>query len=61
MSASEPLMTHRNTLDDVKTSVGFVTLGQNSEETCLLSEWHPVERWHELNLGFCVERGNLSS
>ena len=29
------------------------------EETCLPTKWHPVYRWHELNPGFSMERGNL--
>ena len=29
-------------------------------ETCLLPKWHTAYRWHELDLGSCVERGNPS-
>ena len=29
------------------------------EGACLLSGRRPAERWHELDPGFCAERGNL--
>ena len=54
-NASEPLLTCRKRLDDVKTSALFAALGQSSEATCLLSERHPARRWRELNLGSCAE------
>ena len=28
-------------------------------ETCLLTRWWTVQRWHELNAGIYMERGNL--
>lgn len=31
-----------------------------SRWTCLLSGWRPALRWHELDSGFCIERGNFS-
>ena len=27
-------------------------------ETCLLTRWWAAQRWHELNTGVCMERGN---
>ena len=33
--------------------------GNSSEETCLLSERHPVYRWRESDMGFYRERENL--
>ena len=27
-------------------------------DTCLLIRWSPAQRWHELDSGFCMERGN---
>jgi hypothetical protein len=36
------------------------SLGISLEETCLLSRWQPVYRWHELNTGFDTERENLA-
>ena len=31
----------------------------NPKETYLLIGWHPAYRWHDLNSGFSMERGNL--
>lgn len=28
-------------------------------ETCLLTRWRTVQRWHELNIGIYTKRGNL--
>ena len=60
VSASEPLMTHRN---------GFQLLSKRGAEgsarisvdvTCLRSTWQPVYRRHELITGLDTERGNLT-
>ena len=59
-SANEPLMTCRKPIDDVEIEAFFAVSKQSSEETCLLSERHPAQRWRELNLGFYVEREKLS-
>jgi hypothetical protein len=37
------------------------SLGINLEVTCLLSKWSPAQRWHELDLGSYMERGNLGT
>ena len=31
----------------------------NPKATYLLIGWHPAYRWHDLNSGFSMERGNL--
>ena len=60
VSASEPLMTHRN---------GFQLLSKLGAEgsarisvdvTCLRSTWQPVYRRHEFITGLDTERGNLT-
>jgi len=58
-NTSEPLITCRKQIDDVKTE-GLHCLGISSDGTCLQAEWHPVWRRRELDSGFHVQRGNLS-
>ena len=59
MNASEPRVTCRkNLMMTSKPELPYYS-GRSSEETCLLSEWCPAYTWHELDLGLCVERGNL--
>ena len=59
-NVSEPLMTCRNAIDDIKTGVSQ-TSGMSLGGACLLPRWCPAWRWRELGLGSGVERGNLSS
>ncbi len=58
-NVNEPLMKCRKLLDEVKTGrVKYPRISLTG--TCLLVRWPPARRWRELEIGFCVERGNLS-
>lgn len=60
VSASEPLMTHRNgfQLLSKRGAVGSARI--SADVTCLRSAWQPVYRRHELITGLDTERGNLT-
>lgn len=58
-NTSEPLITCRKAVGDVKTEE-VRSLGTSSDDTCLQAGRHPVWRRRELDSGFHVQRGNLS-
>lgn len=60
VSASEPLMTHRNGLKSLSKRVVVGTAPISVDVTCLRSTWQPVYRRHELITGLDTERGNLT-
>ena len=55
----EPSMKCREHRRDVKTRRSRWS-GISLREICLLLKRHPAFRWHELDIGFYVELGNLS-
>jgi hypothetical protein len=57
MNASEPLMKCRNDCLQTSKLDDYGVFRISSRATSLLLEWRPALRWHELNLGFCMERG----
>ena len=59
MSASEPLMTHQNTLDAVETG-GVSNRRDQSGGYLFRPRRQPVYRWHLLNTGSGTERENLT-
>jgi hypothetical protein len=58
-SASEPLRTHRKSLEDIETG-GFLCPGKSMAETYLLVMRCPVYRWRESHPGFRMELENLA-
>ena len=36
-------------------------IGISLVETCLLTKWWTVHRWHELNIGIYTKHGNLET
>jgi hypothetical protein len=50
----------KSMIDVVKTGEPSSS-GINPEVTCLPTGWQPVYRRHDLDLGSCMERGNLFS
>ena len=60
VSASEPLMTHRNAFQLLSKRAEACTARISVDVTCLRSTWQPVYRWHELITGLDTERGNLA-
>lgn len=58
MNESEPPMTRRKHIDNIKTK-HVLRLGINSEGAYVLTEWCSALRWHEFIAGFYMERGNL--
>jgi len=59
VSASEPLMTHRNAFQLLSKRAEACTARISVDVTCLRSTWQPVFRRHESITGLGVERGNL--
>ena len=59
MSASEPLMTHRNGFQTLSKRAVADSARMSLRVTCLLLRRQSVCRWHELTTGFSMERGNL--
>lgn len=60
VSASEPLMTHRNAFQLLSKRAEGCTARISVDVTCLRSTWQPVYRRHELITGLDTERGNLA-
>jgi hypothetical protein len=60
VSASEPLMTHRNAFQLLSKRAEACTARISVDVTCLRSSWQPVYRRHELITGLDTERGNLA-
>jgi len=60
VSASKPLMTHRNAFQLLSKRAEACTARISVDVTCLRSTWQPVYRWHELITGLDTERGNLA-
>jgi len=60
MSASEPLMTHRNGFQTLSKRARVSDARTSVDATCLRSTRQPVYRRHELSIGFDTERGNLA-
>ena len=60
MSASEPLMTHRNGFKTLSKRVPASSTRTSVDDTCLRSTRQPVFRWHDLITGVDTERGNLA-
>lgn len=60
VSASEPLMTHRNAFQLLSKRVEACTARISVDETCLRTTRQPVYRRHELITGLDTERGNLT-
>lgn len=60
MSASEPLMMHRKESKMLSKPGSPSSPGTSLKETCLLFRRQPVYRWHDLETGFGMERGNLA-
>jgi hypothetical protein len=60
VSASEPLMTHRNGFQLLPKRVAVGSARISVGETCLRTTWQPVYRRHELITGLDTERGNLN-
>lgn len=60
VSASEPLMTHRNGFQLLPKRVAVGSARISVDVTCLRSTWQPVYRRHELITGLDTERGNLT-
>jgi len=59
VNESEPLMTCRKRMEDIKTEAMSTWPGMSLGATCLLPRWCPACRGHELGSGSGVERGNL--
>jgi hypothetical protein len=60
VSASEPLMTHRNAFQLLSKWAEACTARISVGVTCLRTTWQPVYRRHELITGLDTERGNLA-
>ena len=60
VSASEPLMTHRNAFQLLSKRAEACTARISVGVTCLRTTWQPVYRRHELITGLDTERGNLA-
>ena len=60
VSASEPLMTHRNAFQLLSKRAEACTARISVGVTCLQTTWQPVYRRHELITGLDTERGNLA-
>ena len=60
VSASEPLMTHRNAFQLLSKRAEACTARISVRVTCLRTTWQPVYRRHELITGLDTERGNLA-
>ena len=60
VSASEPLMTHRNAFQLLSKRAEACTARISVGVTCLRTTWQPVYRRHELITGLDTERGNLT-
>ena len=60
MSASEPLMTHRNAFRRCRNGREANDARRSMDDTCLRSLRQPVYRRHDLITGFDMERGNLA-
>lgn len=60
VSASEPLMTHRNAFQLLSKRAEACTARISVGDTCLRTTWQPVYRRHELITGLDTERGNLA-
>lgn len=60
VSASEPLMTHRNGFQLLSERVLGDDARINVGDTCLRTTWQSVFRRHELITGLDTERGNLA-
>lgn len=60
VSASEPLMTHRNAFQLLSKRAEACTARISVGDTCLRTTWQPVYRGHELITGLDTERGNLA-
>ena len=60
VSASEPLMTHRDAFQLLSKRAEACTARISVGVTCLRTTWQPVYRRHELITGLDTERGNLA-
>ena len=60
VSASKPLMTHRNAFQLLSKRAEACTARISVGVTCLRTTWQPVYRRHELITGLDTERGNLA-
>lgn len=60
MSASESSMTRRNGLQTLSKEVLVGNALISADDTCLRAARQPAYRWHELNTGSDMERGNLA-
>lgn len=60
MSASEPLMTHRNGSQTLSKRVSVSNARRRVGGACLRPTRQPVYRRHDLITGFDMERGNLA-
>ena len=60
VSASEPLMTHRNGFQLLSKRGAEGSARISADVTCLRSAWQSVYRRHELITGLDTERGNLT-
>lgn len=60
MSASEPLMTHRNGFRRCQNGREDSDARKSMDDTCLRAMRQPVYRWHDLITGIDTERGNLA-
>ena len=60
VSASEPLMTHRNAFQLLSKRAEACTARISVGVTCLRTTWQPVYRRHELITGLDTERWNLA-
>jgi hypothetical protein len=59
MNESEPLMTCRNRLNDVKTVGSDVLTGQVQQEYLKRAVQHPALKWRDFDPGFGMEHGKL--
>ena len=58
-------MTRQTTYESIESTEISSKLGDGSSprinlvETCLLTKWWTVQRWHDLNIGVYMKHGNL--
>ena len=60
MNESEPLMTCRKCMDDIKTEAVWSWPGMSLGATCLLPRWCPAWRGHDLAQALVRNVGTLS-